>query len=152
MDEHQTIMKEALKEAEKARDIGEVPVGALIVRRGEIISRSHNRVEREQDATQHAEILAIKDASERLGNWRLSECELYVTLEPCLMCAGAIMLSRISRVYFGARDPRIGALGSLFDISQLGGMPHQFEVYQQLLGDECSKILKEFFASQRKAV
>jgi tRNA(adenine34) deaminase len=152
MEKHQSYMEQALEEARQAAELGEVPVGAIIVHKGEIIARAHNRVEIENDSCQHAEMIAIRNASKHLGNWRLGGCEMYVTLEPCPMCAGAILLSRIEKVYFGASDPRIGAVGSAFDLSHLGGMPHKFEVIRGLLIEECTEVLKEFFASQRKAV
>jgi len=147
---NEAFMRKALEEARKAEEIGEVPVGAVVVYKDKIIARAHNKVEKDKDATAHAERLAISIASAELDQWRLSNCELYVTLEPCPMCAGAILLSRISKVYFGAKDPRIGALGSTFDLSNLGGMPHKFESIGGLLGQECSAILTNFFKEQRK--
>lgn len=144
------FMNEALTQAKKAALLGEVPVGAVLVSEGEIIARAHNLVETGKDATAHAEVLAIRYASEALDKWRLSECDLYVTLEPCPMCAGAILLSRVSKVYYGAKDPRIGALGSAFDLSNIGGMPHRFEAIGGLLGRECAKLLTDFFTKQRK--
>ena len=151
MDKNQRYMHEALIEARKAYSLGEVPVGAVVVFNNEIIARAHNLVESNKNACAHAEVLAIKKASAHVGDWRLKECTLYVTLEPCPMCAGAIMLSRINSVYFGAKDERIGALGSTFDLSNLGGMPHKFQSIGGLLGQECALLLKDFFADRRKA-
>jgi tRNA(adenine34) deaminase len=142
---HIEFMKAAIAEATLAAEAGEVPVGAIVVHDGKIISRAHNRVESATDATKHAEILAIQHASEALGAWRLTEASLYVTLEPCPMCIGATLLSRIKNLYFGCYDPRMGAVGSVFDISNHPELPHKVEVFPELLKDECLTLLKDFF-------
>ena len=143
-------MQEALNEAELAREKGEVPVGAVVVWGEQIIGRGHNQIETLQDATAHAEIIAITAASQALHNWRLEETILYVTLEPCAMCAGAIIQSRISRVVFGPMDPKAGACGSLYNLMQDSRLNHQVEVTSGILEKECSEILKEFFSKLRK--
>ena len=142
-------MEQALAAARKGAAIGEVPIGAVIVRGGEIISSAHNEVELSHDATAHAEILAIRGASEKLKNWRLDDCELYVTVEPCPMCIGAMILARIPRLYFGCYDEKLGAVGSLFDLSQHGSLPHRIEVFPHLLEAHCRSVLQEFFRSRR---
>ncbi len=143
-------MAEALAEARKGGSLGEVPVGAVITLDGRIITRAHNEIEMLKDATAHAEILAIRRAGEELENWRLEACTLVVTLEPCPMCMGAIILSRIKSVFFGARDPQFGACGSVVDLSSQAGFPKQVEVTGGILGDESVRLLKEFFANRRK--
>ena len=142
-------MRYALTEAEKAAALGEVPVGAVIVADGKIISRAHNEVEIRQDATAHAEMLAINRASETAGSWRLTDCSLVVTLEPCSMCIGACLLARIPEVYFGCYDPVQGAVGSVFDLSRLPGLPHEVNVYPGVLAEECNLLLKGFFSKKR---
>ena len=144
------FMKEALKEAQKAFEIGEIPVGAVIVKKGEIIARGHNLKEKGKDPTLHAEIIAIKEASKVIGDWRLNECELYVTLEPCLMCAGAIIQARISKVFFGARDPKSGVVVSLYRIFDDTRWNHRVEYSGGIMERECSLILKEFFRMLRE--
>ena len=142
-------MQEALIEAQKAAALGEVPVGAVIAHNGSIIARAHNLTESETDATGHAEILAIRAASKVIGNWRLSEATLVVTLEPCTMCAGAIKLSRVSTVVFGTLDPRAGGMGSLYDVSadtRTGPPPR---VVTGVCEETCRKILKDFFLKLR---
>ncbi len=148
-DKKERYMKEALKEAEKARDIAEVPIGAVVVRDGEIIGRGHNKRELNQQATAHAEIFAIEEANRKLGNWRLEECELYVTLEPCAMCSGALVLSRMKKVYFGAYDMKSGTAGSLMNLLEENRFNHQCEVEGSVLEAECSQILKDFFVDLR---
>ena len=143
------FMKEALKESQKAFGKDEAPVGAVIVKDGRIISRAHNERETKQDPTMHAEITAIRKACRKLGSWRLSGCDMYVTLEPCAMCAGAILQSRIGRLYVGALDPKAGAAGSVVDILHVDGFNHKVEVVHGLLEEECSAILKEFFRKLR---
>ncbi|WP_432662201.1 tRNA adenosine(34) deaminase TadA [Wukongibacter baidiensis] len=143
-------MKEALKEADKAFKLGEVPIGAVIVRNNEIIARGYNLRESAKDPTAHAEILAIKRASEALGGWRLTNCDLYVTIEPCPMCAGAIVMARIDRVFIGSMDPKGGAVGSLYNIVNDERLNHRAEVIYNVLSDECSNIMKEFFRNLRK--
>lgn len=144
------FMKEALKEAKKAYDKLEVPVGCVIVKDGKIIARAHNLKETKKDTTNHAEIIAIKKASKKLESWRLNGCDLYVTLEPCSMCAGAIINSRISNVYFGAKDDKTGAVGSVFNLFEDYIFNHKVEYKGQVLAEECEKILKDFFIKLRE--
>jgi len=139
------FMEAALEEARKAFDIGEIPIGAVIVRNNQIIGRGHNLRETTKDATAHAEILAIRQASQRLGGWRLTECHMYVTIEPCAMCAGAIVLARIPRLIIGAMDPKGGAAGSLYNIVDDPRLNHRVEVSKGVLEKECSNIMKDFF-------
>ncbi len=139
----------ALGEARLAADAGEVPVGAVIVREGAVVSRAHNRTVRDGDATAHAESLAIRAASAALGGWRLDGCTLYVTLEPCAMCAGAIVLARLDRVVFGAWDDKAGMAGSVGDILRHPRLNHQPEVRGGESELECGAMLREFFASRR---
>ena len=144
------FMKEALKEAKKAYDKLEVPVGAVIVKDGKIIARAHNLKETKFDTTKHAEILAIQKASKKLNSWRLLDCEMYVTLEPCSMCAGALINSRIKKVYIGAIDEKTGAVGSVFNLLDDYTFNHKVEYEKGVLQDECENILKEFFKELRK--
>ena len=144
------FMKEALKEAKKAYDKLEVPVGAVIVKDGKIIDRAHNLKETKYDTTKHAEILAIQKASKKLNSWRLIDCEMYVTLEPCSMCAGALINSRIKKVYIGASDKKTGAVGSVFNLLEDYIFNHKVEYEKGVMQDECEKILKEFFKELRK--
>ena len=144
------FMKEALKEAKKAYDKLEVPVGAVIVKDGKIIARAHNLKETKFDTTKHAEILAIQKASKKLNSWRLIDCEMYVTLEPCSMCAGALINSRIKKVYIGASDQKTGAVGSVFNLLEDYTFNHKVEYKKGVLQDECESILKEFFRELRK--
>ncbi len=142
-------MEQALVEARRAAGAGEVPVGAVLVLGDEVISLAHNETERLCDASAHAEILAIRRGSEKIGNWRLSEASLFVTLEPCTMCIGAMVLARVKKLYFGAYDPRLGAVGSLFDLSAYPKFPHHLEVFPELLADKSAELLKEFFSKRR---
>ena len=142
-------MEEALKEARKARVLGEVPVGAVLVHQGEIVARAHNEVETRRDATRHAEMLVIERASKHRGDWRLSDTTLIVTLEPCPMCLGAMLLSRVANLYFGCYDPRQGAVGSVFDISNHPHLPASISVHREVLADECRKELQDFFKDAR---
>lgn len=142
-------MREALKEAEKAYSKEEAPIGAVIVHEGRILARAHNERELKQDATLHAEMTAIRKASKRLGSWRLPDCDLYVTLEPCSMCAGAIVQSRIRRVFVGTPDPKAGAAGSVVDLLREERFNHRAEVVWGVLEQECSDILKRFFRMLR---
>ncbi|HHW01834.1 MAG TPA: nucleoside deaminase [Thermoanaerobacterales bacterium] len=144
------FMQEALKEAEEALEYDEVPVGALIVMGGKVVARAHNMRETSQDATAHAELLAIRKACEALKTWRLVGCTLYVTLEPCPMCAGAIVLSRLDRVVFGASDPKAGACGSLMNIPGDDRFNHRPEIVPGVLAEECARILKDFFMQKRQ--
>lgn len=143
------FMKEALKEAKKAYDKLEVPVGAVIVKDGKIIARAHNLKETKYDTTKHAEILAIQKASKKLNSWRLIGCEMYVTLEPCSMCAGALINSRIKKVYIGASDQKTGAVGSVYNLLEDYTFNHKVEYEKGVLQDECESILKEFFRKLR---
>ena len=142
-------MKIALDEAKRAAGIDEVPVGAVIVKDGIIISQAFNTRESSKDATAHAEITAIKKACEALGGWRLIGCEMYVTLEPCLMCSGAILQSRIEKLYIGAMDPKAGAAGSVINVFKDHWFHHKCEVFTGILQEECSSILKDFFKKKR---
>ncbi len=132
-----------------AAESGEVPVGAVIVRGGEVIAAAGNEREESKDPTAHAEIIAIREAAKRLGAWRLASCDIYVTIEPCPMCAGAIYQARIERLVYGAPDEKAGAAGTLMDITRDQRLNHQAEVTAGVLGDECAAILKEFFSSRR---
>ena len=143
------FMEEALRLARRAADEGEVPVGAVIVHEGRIIARAHNQVERLRDATAHAEMIAITQAAEALENWRLSGAEIYVTLEPCPMCAGAMVLSRVARIVYGADDPIAGACGSTFDIVSEKKLNHRIPVVKGVLGDRCADLLRDFFRARR---
>ena len=143
-------MREALKEAKKALDKEEVPVGAIIVKDGKIISRAHNIKECKRDATCHAEILAIQKACKKLGSWRLLDCEMYVTLEPCPMCAGALIQSRIKKLYIGTDDNKTGACGSVLNLLEDYKFNHKIEVKKYILKEETEKILKEFFKYLRE--
>jgi tRNA(adenine34) deaminase len=142
-------MQAALIEAREAASAGEVPVGAVVVRGEEIIARAANRTVRDQDATAHAELLAIRAASAALGSWRLEECCLYVTLEPCAMCAGAIVLARLDRVVFGAWDSKAGMVGSVADLLRHPRLNHRPEVMGGVLETECGTLLRTFFAERR---
>lgn len=143
------FMKEALKEARKAFEKEEVPIGAVIVRNGKIIAKAHNLRETKKQACAHAEILAIEKACKKIGAWRLENCELYVTLEPCPMCAGAIINSRIKKIYIGAMDEKGGAVGSKINLLKDVKLNHSVEVETGILNEECSKILKDFFKKLR---
>lgn len=143
------FMKEALKEAQKAYKKLEVPVGCVIVKEGKIIARAHNLKETKFDTTKHAEILAIQKASKKIKSWRLIDCELYVTLEPCSMCAGAIINSRIKKVYVGAMDEKTGACGSVFNLFSDYTFNHNVELEIGVLREKCEKILKDFFKDLR---
>lgn len=142
-------MKEALKEAQKACDIKEVPIGAVIVRDGIIIGRGFNEKETLKDATLHAEISAIKEACNTLGGWRLPGCTMYVTLEPCCMCAGALVNARVERLVIGTKDYKTGACGSVMNVVQESKLNHQIEVQFGVLEEECTHILKSFFKELR---
>jgi tRNA(adenine34) deaminase len=143
------FMRLALREAERASAHEDVPIGALLVRDGEVLSAAHNERERRQDPTAHAEILALREAAQALGSWRVLDATLYVTLEPCAMCAGAIVLARVPRVVYGASDPKAGASGSVLDVLAEPRLNHRPEVRGGLLGQECGQLLSEFFASRR---
>jgi len=147
--EETAYMRSALKAAREAAGAGEVPVGALIVRAGEVISMGANRTVRDQDPTAHAELLAIRAAATALGSWRLDGCTLYVTLEPCAMCAGAIVLARIDKLVFGAWDEKAGMAGSVGDLVRHPRLNHRPEVRGGLLADESTALLREFFETRR---
>lgn len=149
MEAHRAFMGMALEEAEKAAAEGETPVGAVVVCEGAVVARAHNHREAEHDPTAHAELLAIREAAERLGRWRLSDCTVYVTLEPCAMCAGALINARIERLVFGAFDPKAGMVGSLEDLSSDERLNHRFDVIPGVLGDEASQLLQDFFQGLR---
>jgi tRNA(adenine34) deaminase len=140
----------ALSEATAAATLGEVPVGAVVVANGEIVGRGHNRRELDQDPLAHAELIALRQAALRLGSWRLGECTLYVTLEPCAMCAGALVNSRIRCLVYGAADPKAGFCGSLGDLSSYPGLNHRFEVRSGVLATECGDLLRRFFGELRR--
>jgi tRNA(adenine34) deaminase len=144
-------MRRALEEARRGAERGEVPIGAVVVRAGKLVATAHNEVELRRDATAHAEVLALQRAAAALGEWRLSECSLYVTLEPCPMCIGAMLLARVQRVYFGAYDPRLGGVGSVFNLANHPALPHQIEVFPEVEGEEALKLLQEFFKARRSA-
>ena len=143
------FMKEALKQAKKAYDKLEVPVGAVIVKDGKIIARAYNQKEEKNDTTNHAEIMAIKKASKKLNSWRLLDCDMYVTLEPCSMCAGALIQSRIRKVYIGAPDAKTGACGSVLNLLKDYKFNHNVEIENGVLKEECEALLKEFFKELR---
>ena len=145
------FMKEALKEAQKAYDKKEIPVGAVIVKDNKIIARAHNVKEEKNDTTKHAELIAIQKASKKLNAWRLTGCEMYVTLEPCSMCAGALIQSRISKVYIGTMDYKTGACGSVLNLLKDYEFNHKVEMEKDILQEDCEKILKDFFKELRKS-
>ncbi|MFD1673570.1 tRNA adenosine(34) deaminase TadA [Alicyclobacillus fodiniaquatilis] len=147
-DEH--WMRLALDEARKAAARGEVPIGAVVVRNGEVVGAGHNLRETWRDPTAHAELIALQAASRRLGAWRLTDCDIYVTLEPCPMCSGAIMLSRVRRLIFGATDVKGGAVISKIPLLEPGRWNHTPEIHAGVLTDECAYLLKDFFQNMRK--
>jgi tRNA(adenine34) deaminase len=144
-----SLMREALKLAAKAAGTGEVPVGALVAKDGRIIGRGYNQVEMLKDATAHAEILAITQASAAIGDWRLNDCDLFVTKEPCPMCAGAAVHARVRRVVFGCADPRAGAAGSVINLLQMPSLNHRCDISSGLLSEECAALLQRFFQKRR---
>ena len=143
------FMREALRQAQKAFDADEVPVGSVVVRAGKIIARAYNQVELLKDATAHAEMLALTQAEAAAGDWRLTDCDLYVTKEPCAMCAGAIVNVRLRRLIFGCADPRAGAAGSVINLVQLPSLNHRCEMTSGVLQNECTAILQNFFRKHR---
>lgn len=147
--DHENIMQKALEMAHIAKEHGDVPVGALVIKDGEIIGRGENRRQLNADPLAHAECIALKDAASNIGSWNLSQCSLYVTLEPCPMCAGAIILSRISNVYFGAYDKEIGCCGTLYNLPEDERMNWRANVYGGIMEKECADILTQFFKSKR---
>ena len=142
-------MREALRQAEKAFAAEEVPVGAIVVRQGRIIARAYNQVELLKDATAHAEMLAITQAEAAVGDWRLTDCDLYVTKEPCPMCAGALVHARVRRVIFGCADERSGAAGGIINLLQLPALNHRCEITAGVLRKECASLLQSFFRARR---
>lgn len=143
-------MKEAIKQAKKAYAIDEVPIGCVIVYDGKIIARGYNRRTTDKNTLSHAELNAIRKASKKLGDWRLDDCEMYVTLEPCQMCAGAIVQARIKKVYIGCMNPKAGCAGSVINLLQVEKFNHQVEIETGILEEECSSMIKEFFRELRK--
>lgn len=143
-------MKMAIEEAKNAEALDEVPIGAVIVKEGKVISSAHNLRESNQQATAHAELLAIDEACKKLGTWRLEGCSLYVTLEPCPMCAGAIIQSRIEKVVFGASDPKAGCAGTLMNLLQDSRFNHQTDIVRGVLNQECGELLTQFFKTLRQ--
>jgi tRNA(Arg) A34 adenosine deaminase TadA len=146
------LMRAALREAERGAREMEVPVGAVVAADGRIIARAHNRPIKSHDPTAHAEILALRLAARRVGNYRLNGCTLYVTIEPCAMCAGAIVHARLKRVIFGARDPKAGACGSALKVLNHPKLNHHAEVLSGTLERECAKLIKDFFLARRKSI
>jgi tRNA(adenine34) deaminase len=149
MNPDDTYMAMALVEAQRAEAIGEVPVGAVVVCEGAVVATAHNRREIDHDPAGHAELLAIREAAARLGRWRLSDCAVYVTLEPCPMCAGLMHQARIARCVYGASDPKAGALGTLYDLSDDERLNHSFDVTSGVLASESSELLRTFFQRLR---
>ncbi len=149
MNDDKFFMQEAIEQAKAAQDSNEVPIGAVIVKDGEIIARAHNLRETNQSATAHAEILAIQNACEKLGTWRLEGATLYVTLEPCPMCAGAILMSRVDRVVYGANDPKAGCAGTFMNLLDDSRFNHQCEVVSGICEEECGNLLTTFFRGLR---
>ncbi|WP_295991742.1 tRNA adenosine(34) deaminase TadA [Rugamonas sp.] len=149
--DEQGFMRAALEQAQHAWDLGEVPVGAVVVKDGVVIARGYNQPIGRHDPTAHAEIVALRAAAEALGNYRLPGCELYVTLEPCVMCSGAMMHARLSRIVYGARDPKTGACGSVLDLFAQGPLNHHAQAVGGVLAEACGDLLKSFFAARRAA-
>src|SRR3954470_22513436 len=143
------FMREALRLAAKARAADEVPVGAVVVRAGRIIAKAYNQVEMLKDATAHAEMLALTQAEAAVGDWRLTDCDLYVTKEPCVMCAGALVHARVQRVIFGCADERAGAAGSILNVLQMPTLNHRCDISSGVLQNECAAILQDFFKKKR---
>lgn len=150
MTDDEKYMKEAIRQAKKAAALDEVPIGCVIVHDGQIIARGYNRRNTDKNTLSHAELLAIKKASRKLGDWRLEGCTLYVTLEPCQMCAGAIIQARVDRVVIGSMNPKAGCAGSVLNILEMDGFNHKAEVERGVLQEECSRMLSEFFRGLRE--
>src|SRR5690606_37376151 len=142
---HESFMRLALEQARAAADGGEVPVGAVVVKNGQVIGRGHNRPLSSQDPTAHAEVLALREAAQALGNYRLDGCTLYVTLEPCTMCSGAMLHARVGQVVYGAAEPRTGAAGSVLNVFAYPEINHQTQVLRGVLADECAAVMAAFF-------
>ena len=150
-EEQYRFMYAALQEAKKAFDEDEVPVGAVVVHKNKIIGRGYNQVEKLNDATAHAEMIALTSASNNLNSWRLNECDLYVTLEPCIMCTGALLASRMRDLYFAASDIKFGACGSIYNLAEENKTNHKINVYSGILSQESEDLLKTFFDKKRKS-
>lgn len=150
MEQTQKYMKEALKQAQKAYEKGEIPVGAIIVKQNKIIARAYNEKETKQDTTKHAEIIAIQKASKKLKTWRLTDCEMYVTLEPCSMCAGALIQARLKKVYIGTMDKKTGSCGSVLNLLEDYTFNHKVEIETGIIQKECEDLLKKFFKELRQ--
>lgn len=148
--EDEAYMKEAIRQAKKAWKLQEVPIGCVIVKDGKILARAYNRRNTDKNTLAHAELLAIRKASRAVGDWRLEECTMYITLEPCQMCAGAIVQARIPRVVIGSRNPKAGCAGSILNLLQVPAFNHQVEITEQVLEEECSSLLKNFFKELRE--
>jgi tRNA(adenine34) deaminase len=149
VDVDEELMRVALAEAEAAMAHGDVPIGAVVAHDGEVVGRGHNRREADTDPTAHAELLALRDAAQHLARWQLSGCTLVVTLEPCVMCAGALVLARVERLVFGADDPKAGAVGALYDVPRDPRLNHTVAVTRGVLADECGRLLRAFFDARR---
>ena len=145
----ESFMREALRQAQKAYEADEVPVGAIVVRAGKVIGRAYNQVELLKDATAHAEMLALTQAEAAVGDWRLIDCDLYVTKEPCVMCAGALIHVRIRRLIFGCADPKSGGAGGMINLLQHSALNHDCEITSGVLQNECTAILQDFFRQKR---
>ena len=150
MTDQERFMKEAIRQAKKARALEEVPIGCVIVYEGKIIARGYNRRNTDKNTLSHAELNAIRKASKKLGDWRLEGCTMYVTLEPCQMCAGALMQSRIDRVVIGSMNPKAGCAGSVLNLLEMDGFNHKVEVIRGVLQEECSSMLSDFFKELRE--
>ena len=149
MDQDEQYMKEAIRQAKKAYALREVPIGCVIVYEGKILARGYNRRNTDKNTLAHAELIAIKRASKKLGDWRLEGCTIYITLEPCQMCAGAIIQARVSKVVIGSMNPKAGCAGSVLNLLQMSALNHQAELKKGVLEDECSHMLSEFFRELR---
>lgn len=147
---HEKYMKEAIRQAKKARAIDEVPIGCVIVHEGKIVARGYNRRNTDKNTLSHAELTAIKRASKKLGDWRLENCTMYITLEPCQMCAGAIVQARVSEVIIGSMNPKAGCAGSVLNLLEMQEFNHQVSVERGILKEECSKLLSDFFRELRE--
>ena len=146
---HEVFMQQAMSLARRAQELDEVPVGAIVVHNGEVIAEAHNLRERDQDPTAHAELIAMRMAAEKLGSWRLEDCTVYVTLEPCAMCAGALMHARVARLVIGTREPRAGVVRSQLGLLDESFFNHRIDIVEGVMREECSDLLKRFFAHRR---
>lgn len=150
MNQNEKYMREAIRQAKKAYALGEVPIGCVIEYEGKIIGRGYNRRTIDKNTLAHAELMAIKEASKKMGDWRLEDCTMYVTLEPCQMCSGAIVQSRMKKVVIGCMNPKAGCAGSILNLLQMEAFNHQVELEIGVLGDECSQMMKQFFRELRE--